>query len=1256
MQFGAGYGIISSMKILQIGFGLMWAAVICFAAEGKALPIVLSNEVLKVSIDCESAAMEVVDLRCGREWKQMAGEGAKVEVLASAADLDGKGAALLLRLDGVDGEVRERIRLEGAEVGVELDSAAENRIKDSFDFPYPFEARAGERLLLPNGCGYAIPVEAADLGTTAFDAGMFWTREMKMSAWGQYSERSAADGSLVGAGGVLGIVETPSDVWLRAHVRGNGLRQANVSWGGENGRFGYARKMRYVFFVAGGPMEMARRVRKEMARRGLLVTFREKMARHPEMAEKYDLLAGAPIVWYWEEEGDKAGVARRLKELGFRNFIFSGITRRDLGAWVTADEVKEIAKVPGVLQAEYDIYADTMERAMLDKIDAVRPHWPLDAWERDDVIRMEDGTAVRGWKVPLKGEPGKPAVGCAILCPARALGYMRERIGARLREAPYGARFFDVTGANVGWCGNKKHALTRREGEKACKKMFALAGDEFSLICGTEDGIECYVPEVDYFEGNFSSWAYRVDAGRYMWKIYDETPEVIEKGLDPTWRVPFWEMVFHDCIVSTWYWTDYNNKFPKAWWKHDLLNAVTGTAPMYLFTRQVFEGIEGRLAESVKVTTPIARGTFGVQMTDYRWLTADRLVQQSEFANGVRVTVNFGEKAFRMADGFMLEAHGHRFEGLDGVAWDVDGEGGVRVDFAGESFCAKSAVKAKVKAREKCRVEMELETVDGPVQAVWESSEKVPRVVDLYLRAPKGRKMTQALDYPLGWETKAGDDLILPFGEGVAYPVMDEGVRFVQEQYAFACGMEAAMGFFGVGRGGIFAMTGVDGQLDAAIFCETNRPYRAGVRWLPMGGTWGEDRHVRFFFGRSIGDVAGAYRAWRESEGRVRTLADKAKENPRIRDFAGAADFWLWDDNNQNRLYNWPLVKESAPLDIPKIAAEMKALGLERVLLNSFEGMSSNDCAALEKLGYFAGTYDCLRDVFHAGLLEFANPSNFVRNARFLPMAERVARIERDGTRAAAWAIPDSKGKMHAMWGLCDLLSPEMCRDLIAPEVAARGYTSRLMDVQSGLGPCECFSKEHPCTRAQALEAICAGQRYLSDELDLIVGVEVGSELFMNSFHYSEGLTSCPVQFRKPLCWRYKDRALYGDEVPVETKKYLHNPRYRVPLWELVYHDCTVSYWYWADSTLMYPELCELKDAFGRLWGLPPIYSMNVATWNKLKNEVALSYQRAAKCARETMFSRMTEFEYLSEDRLIQRTTFANGHTETVDFHPLVGK
>ena len=583
---------------------------------------------------------------------------------------------------------------------------------------------------------------------------------------------------------------------------------------------------------------------------------------------------------------------------------------------------------------------------------------------------------------------------------------------------------------------------------------------------------------------------------------------------------------------------------------------------------------------------------------------------------------------------------------------EIDERGLVRVGFDGQSFESANTIPATVKSREKGRVEMELTTADGPVRAVWEKSASNPRTLDLYLSAPRGRLMKASLNYPCGWTTHVGDDLILPFGEGVAYPVTDPFVRFTRARYPFSYGMAAAMGFFGVARGTTFAMTGVDGQLNAAITCETNAPYRAGVSWSPVDGTWGEDRHLRFFFGRSLGEVAAAYRAWRESQGAVRTLADKAKTNPHVADFAGTADFWLWDDNNQNRLYNWPLVPESAPLDIPKIAAEMKSLGLDRVLLNSFEGISADDCAALKRLGYLSGTYDCLRDVFQPELLAFANPSNFVRNARFLPVADRISAIRPDGSFATGWSIPDREGKMHPMHVMCDLFSLEMSRVLVAPDVAAHGYTSRLMDVQTGNDMFACFSKDHPCTRAQARDAIREAHRYLMDELGLVVGTEVGSELFLDSFHYSEGLTSCPVEFRKELCWRYKDRALYGDDVPADTRTRLHNPRYRIPLWELVYHDCTVNYWYWADSTLMYPELTELKDAFCRLWGVPPIYSMNVATWNRLKGEVAKSYRRATASARRTMFSRMTEFEWLTDDRLVQRTTFANGHVETVDFRP----
>lgn len=513
----------------------------------------------------------------------------------------------------------------------------------------------------------------------------------------------------------------------------------------------------------------------------------------------------------------------------------------------------------------------------------------------------------------------------------------------------------------------------------------------------------------------------------------------------------------------------------------------------------------------------------------------------------------------------------------------------------------------------------------------------------LFAAEPSPSMEMPALGFAL--EPHRGDLVILPFGEGMAYPA-EADIPIDAPHLRFSNGMQLSMGFFGRFRSGEWTMFGVADTLDAGLdFSRTNGLLRVAY-WGPANNS------LRVFRAKTLGEATAAYRAWREAQGGVRTLADKARENPRLLDFPGTADFWLWDDNTQNRLYSWPRKVDAPPRDTRRIADEMRSLGLDRVLWNSFEGETPGDCAYLKSIGYHVGTYECLRDVFHKGLLGVADPRDYVRAARFLPIADGITRVNADGTFADAWSIPDKDGKMHPMHALCDAMGLEMCRRFIAPEVARIGYDSRLMDVQAGGGPVACHSKDHPCTRREALEALRREHRYVGDDLRQITGVEVGGELLVDAYHYSEGLTSCPHPFRKELCWRYKDRALYGDEVPEATRAILHNPRYRIPLWELVYHDCSVSYYYWADSTLMYPELARTKDLFCALYGLPPIYSMNVSTWNRLKREVAASYVRATPVARRTMFSRMTSFETLTPDRLVQRTRFANGVCVTANFSP----
>jgi hypothetical protein len=116
--------------------------------------------------------------------------------------------------------------------------------------------------------------------------------------------------------------------------------------------------------------------------------------------------------------------------------------------------------------------------------------------------------------------------------------------------------------------------------------------------------------------------------------------------------------------VAQWYWGDYNNKLPSLWDRRDLFNALYGTPPMFMFRRDQWEQNRERFLRSYRTATPVARATGYAEMLSHRWLTDDHAVQQTEFAGGVTVTVNFGEQPYKMADGTTLAPLSHRVQGM----------------------------------------------------------------------------------------------------------------------------------------------------------------------------------------------------------------------------------------------------------------------------------------------------------------------------------------------------------------------------------------------------------------------------------------------------------------------------------------------------------------------------------------------------------------------------------------------------------------
>jgi hypothetical protein len=153
------------------------------------------------------------------------------------------------------------------------------------------------------------------------------------------------------------------------------------------------------------------------------------------------------------------------------------------------------------------------------------------------------------------------------------------------------------------------------------------------------------------------------DAGRNIENIVWEPEEhVIKYQLGHNYRVPLWELVYHDCAVAYWYWGDYNNKMPTLWDKRDLFNALYGVPPMYVFGLTSWNEKKKTFQRIYHRASPVAHLTMFYEMFDHLVLTEDWLVQQTIYANSVRSTVNFGKSSFTMDDLYVLEPNSIRIE------------------------------------------------------------------------------------------------------------------------------------------------------------------------------------------------------------------------------------------------------------------------------------------------------------------------------------------------------------------------------------------------------------------------------------------------------------------------------------------------------------------------------------------------------------------------------------------------------------------
>ena len=521
---------------------------------------------------------------------------------------------------------------EGAPAGQERPSlpeviltiTGEGEFGSDWAFPPAFATAAGQWLVVPLNEGILYPVTDEKVkpltlvGYSGHGLSMAWFGVTLGGAVTAKPEEASP--------GLMALVETPDDMALRIDRLGGNLLVEQPVWQGKKGRWFYPRRLRYVLVDGGGYVAQAKRYREYARSAGLLVTLRDKAARNPNV----ERLIGAVNVWTWEE--DKSARIERLKALGIDKVLFSNAR--------TAGEI-DLANRSGYLSSRYDNYQDVYPPGR--PASANHEGWP------QDLVLDARGDWVRGWEIRSKqgNFPG------GIVCSPRALERARQHIAEELRQKPYLARFLDTTTASAfRECYNPDHPVTRTEDKEYRMELLGFVSRELNLVTGSETGIDCAVPYVHYFEGMLSLGPYRIaDAGRNMMEVAEPTDDVRTFQVGPSYRAPLWELVYHDCVVSTWYWGDYNNKMPAVWERRDLWNLLYATPPMWLFDEKTWAENEQRFLLSYRTISPVLRQVGSAEMLGHEFLTADHTVQRTRFADGTAVTVNFGDRPYREPGG-----------------------------------------------------------------------------------------------------------------------------------------------------------------------------------------------------------------------------------------------------------------------------------------------------------------------------------------------------------------------------------------------------------------------------------------------------------------------------------------------------------------------------------------------------------------------------------------------------------------------------
>lgn len=608
----------------------------------------IENNHLQVTVNSQSGALIVYDKDGGHEWKQASTSERHIRNIRAV-----KGSRRGVQFEAEFGEkpyvltVKLTLSNKLPDLSIEADMKERNTVIEDIPFfdPFLLDSENGALAIADFSNGHLYPLDLKP-----FPQNRFGTSLLDMP-WVGVCDTEKGFGYGI-------ILETSDDAFfdmVPVKVGERDLVMPRVGWAPSLKRFGYSRRLIYHFISQGGYVALAKRYRAYAKEHGVLVPFSKKIQKNPNL----ERLFGAVDVW----GNSTLAFAQAAKEAGVKKMIINGTS--------SPEEMKAINDL-GYLTSCYDAYQDAFPVEANGKIDSGHEQVP------ENIVLKEDSTRMLAWCT----WDGKQSM---KRCPTFWKRTAELVIPEVLSTYPYLGRFIDVTTAeDLYECYDKKHPLTRTEKREAGISLLNYVRS-CGLVVGGEHGRWWSVPVIDYIEGMMSG-----GTDNYAWsapylrhpksKEYPKWEQYEKWGIGHQYRIPLWELVFHDCVVSTWYWGDTNDFLltaaPELTMKKDAFNILYGTMPILWANKEI-----GGSGPDEQGAWEVAREVFlqtcrnvcnlhevvaGMEMLSHEFLTSDRAVQRTRFTDGTEVVVNFGKNPYEVLVGgkkYLLPQNGFAVKG-----------------------------------------------------------------------------------------------------------------------------------------------------------------------------------------------------------------------------------------------------------------------------------------------------------------------------------------------------------------------------------------------------------------------------------------------------------------------------------------------------------------------------------------------------------------------------------------------------------------